>query len=487
MSDLVQRHDLPTRVGNVDDTALPVAPEGNGGADGLPTIEGFDILGRLGAGAMGEVYQARSHKTGEEVALKVMAPALMDRQDLIKRFEREIALLSKLRHPNIACATESGKIDGRLYLAMEFVRGPTLSNLLKVAGAFSEVDVLRIAIQIAKALEYAWTSSGLIHRDIKPSNLLAVPESDNSGGERVKIIDFGLARATDSDDMSMTMTGMVMGTPNYMSTEQIRGEKELGPQADMYALGCTLFQLLTGRLPYPGNAPAQVMAAHLKEAIPDPGSLVPSLTPATRHLVMTCMAKEPGKRYASYTPLINACDAALRTITLRDTTSIRLLRRPLVLSRPTKKTAAPIEEADQVFKDDYETARLRRKVKEKEASEGSSHPSSYEPSTDQYGADVGSDAPAPKHMRPGSATEALAKAATERFNRNKSTTSIHRKKATAAAKKRQSDHIPIPTTSVTRRQMPKQIAEPPAERHLVAWIMVIVTLVGFVAVAVRVL
>ncbi len=482
MSDLVRRPDLPT-VHGVEETIL-ATPE-TSSAEQLPRIPGYDVTGHLGSGAMGEVFLARNQATGMEVALKLVTPALMDRADLLKRFEREIKILSTLKHPNIAGAVDSGRYDGRLFLAMEYVRGPTLASLLKVAGAFIEVDALRITMQVANALDYAFRKSGLIHRDIKPSNLLAVPEADGGEGERVKIIDYGLARSTDGDDMSMTMTGMVMGTPNYMSPEQIRGEKELGPQADMYALGCTLFHLLTGRLPYPANAPAQVMAAHLNESIPDPGSIVPSLTAATRHLVMTCLAKNPAKRYPAYAPLITACEAAMRTISLRDTTSIRLLRKPLVLSRSTARPIQPKDTSPGHF-DKFETARLQRRVKEEE--HGSSTADPCKPSTDRYPTPNPELAPPPKHLSAGSATAALAKAATEKFKRNGGTTSVHRKGGTARARRAAGSTstlgtaeapLSIPTTSITRRQPVQPMAEAPPERLGVAWVVVTIAVIGF--------
>ena len=496
MSDLVRSQEMPTASGSINGTVVAASGD-TGGASGLPTIPGYDLLGNLGAGAMGEVFLARSQATGQEVALKLVTRTLMDRPDLLKRFEREVKILSTLRHPNIAGAIGSGRCDGRLFLAMEYVRGPTLASLLKVAGAFTEIDALRITMQVAQALDYAWQKSGLIHRDIKPANLLAVPEADGGEGERVKIIDYGLARSAVEEDLSMTMTGMIMGTPNYMSPEQVRGEKNLGPQADMYALGCTMFHMLTGKLPYTANAPAQVMAAHLKDPIPDPGALVPSLTAATRHLVMTCMAKDPGKRYASYAPLVTACETAMRTISLRDTTSIRLLRRPLVLSRPTNRPIPPKGKdapAANAF-DKFETARLHRHVKESDQKPGDP----YKPSTDRYPTPNPENAPKPTNMRAGSATAALAKAATERFQRTKSTTAIHRKgqqgqqpgtgrqEYTAGGTSTAGTQIPIPQSPGATRLPIQPISEPPPERHIMAWLVVALTVAGFVIAAVLVL
>jgi serine/threonine-protein kinase len=300
---------------------------------GLPLIQGYDIIAKLGAGAMGEVFHARQRSSGREVALKIMAERLLDSPEFVKRFEREIQLLSRLDHPNIAPALTHGTHDGRVYMTMEFVRGPDLGMLLKSQGPFPEAVVLRMAIQIGRALEYVHNTAGLIHRDIKPGNLLVITDpKTGSGGETIKIIDFGLARSTIDDDQNMTMTGMVMGTPYYMSPEQIRGERDLSIHTDIYALGATMYHLLTGAVPYDGKSQAMVMSGHLNSPVPDPGVMMPNLSRAARYLIMTAMSKQATKRFVNYSAFIACCERALQSLQIQ-AGSIKILRKPM--TKPT--------------------------------------------------------------------------------------------------------------------------------------------------------
>jgi serine/threonine protein kinase len=324
-----------------DTVALPELPASlepiTGAKQGLPLIQGYDIVAKLGAGAMGEVFHARQRSSGREVALKIMAERLLDSPEFVKRFEREIQLLSRLDHPNIAPALTHGSHDGRVYMTMEFVRGPDLGMVLKSQGPFPEADVLRMAIQIARALEYVHDTAGLIHRDIKPGNLLVItaPKGE-SGGETIKIIDFGLARSTIDEDQNMTLTGMIMGTPYYMSPEQIRGERNLSIHTDIYALGATMYHLLTGAVPYDGKSQAMVMSGHLNSPVPDPGALMPNLSRATRYLIMTAMSKLAQKRFVNYPAFIACCERALQSLQIQ-AGSIKILRKPMtksVRSRP---------------------------------------------------------------------------------------------------------------------------------------------------------
>jgi serine/threonine protein kinase len=496
MSDLVQQRNPSTVAGQ------PGSGGGSAstGPDQIPSVSGYEILGKLGAGAMGEVFHARHLESGKEVALKLMVPALNERKDLVQRFDREIKLLSQLKHPNIAGAVGQGTSEGRLYMAMEFVKGPNLANLLKVVGVFNEADVLRVGLQVATALGYAWTKVGLVHRDIKPANLLVIPDPSNQGGETIKIIDFGLARSTYNDDMGMTMTGMVMGTPNYMSPEQVRGEKDLKPQCDMYALGCTLYHLLTGRLPFEANAPGQVLAAHLNDPVPDPSRLVPSIASSTRHLVMTLMAKDVGKRFTDYQALIASCEAALRTLSMRDTSSIKLLRRPMVLSKPRMKQVSNTDAATLTSDPfQHETARLRRR--EKASGEAGAAPGSeYKPSTDKHpnpAAEQLFPETTSRRARPGSATEALAKAATEKVKRQH-TTSVHRKNTGRTGKNtsriptgnttnptvESAQLLPIPALPARDRGSMPEAHHETHERHWVAWAMVVLAVIGLILAAV---
>jgi serine/threonine-protein kinase len=311
---------------------------GHDEASGKPVRSiGEFILGRsLGAGAMGEVILAKHAVSGETVALKLITDRYAADAAFVQRFNREIAVLTRLDHPNIARAIAYGVDQGTPYLAMEFIAGPNLGDVLAERGALFETDVLRIAIQVARGLAYAHTEAGLIHRDIKPANILIAQHGDGdrearlmADGDLPKIIDFGLAKSIDAEDERLTLTGIVMGTPSYMSPEQIRCDPQLDFHTDIYALGATMFHLLTGRPPYQGTAPAIVMTGHLTQPVQDPGVLVPSLNPLTRQLVMTAMAKAVKDRFQDHRGLIIACEKALKAIGAGGGT-LRLLRKPMV-------------------------------------------------------------------------------------------------------------------------------------------------------------
>jgi serine/threonine protein kinase len=296
----------------------------------------FQLLKKIGAGAMGEVHLARHAVSGDQVALKLITNKHAADEAFIKRFQREAEILIKLDHPNIGRALGYGIDAGRPWLALEYIEGPNLGDVLQERGALFEADVLKLAIQIARGLAYAHTEAGLIHRDIKPANILVKQQrhGERSGqfmleGDQAKIIDFGLAKSVDAEDQRLTLTGIVMGTPAYMSPEQIRCDPNLGYHTDLYAVGAAMFHMLTGRIPFPGAAPAIIMTGHLTQPIPDPGTLVPSLNQQTRTLVMTAMAKAQKDRFTDYRGLINACEKALKALGTGEGT-VRLLRKPLV-------------------------------------------------------------------------------------------------------------------------------------------------------------
>jgi serine/threonine protein kinase len=403
----------------------------------LPKINGYELIARIGAGAMGEVYQGRQLATDKEVALKVIGKTLLDNKDFTKRFEREIELLSKLDHPNIAPAIGHGVYEGRPYLAMEYIRGPDLASLLKSQGPFHEPEVLRIGLQIARALQYAHETAGLIHRDIKPANLLVVPnQTGNANGDMVKIIDFGLARSTATEDHSLTITGMVMGTPYYMSPEQIRGEKDIGIGTDIYALGATMYHLLTGNLPYDGASPVIVMSGHLHGTIPDPGKIVPSLNHATRYLVMTAMAKDANKRFLNYRGFITCCETALEKLSLRDGGTVRLLRKPMTKTKPRVRTPGEVIDP---FEHEL-PARLRRK----ESKSGESD-TTLTPHPATVGATFGDDAliAAGASRISLSGTDALHRVQTDKIRRIQTTTRIRRYQNSKASRESSATHPAI--------------------------------------------
>jgi serine/threonine-protein kinase PpkA len=220
---------------------------------------------------------------------------------------------------------------------MEFIDGPSLMSLLKDYRVLPEAYALRIVRQVAEGLAHVWDTAHLVHRDIKPENILVIRNRSGGGDlfpadDAAKLIDFGLVKSDEKDDR-LTQTGMTIGTPLYMSPEQVRGEP-LDCRSDIYGLGATLYHLLTGFTPFTGTSPGSIMSAHLTEPVPDPGGRVPSLHRQTRDLVMMAMAKDPGKRFLTFDGLVKAIDEALMECGSKGNGTLRLLRKPLVLNKP---------------------------------------------------------------------------------------------------------------------------------------------------------
>ncbi len=269
------------------------------------TIAGFRIGRVLGRGGMGVVVAA-DHPQHGPVALKLLEPTEDGDGAFAARFAREAEALARLDHPNLARLLASGTHGDRLWLAMELVEGPALADLLATHGRLGQADAVRVALQVALALDHAWTRAKLVHRDIKPGNVLI------AHGRIAKVIDFGLAREGSGTDL--TMAGAILGTPAYMAPEQIRGDHRLDVRTDLYALGGTLFHLLTGRMPYPDPAPVHMVRRHLQDPVPDPLAVVSTLHPAVGGLVRRSMAKAADDRHRDAAAFAAACRDALRVL-----------------------------------------------------------------------------------------------------------------------------------------------------------------------------
>ena len=301
----------------------------------------FITVRKLGSGAMGDVFLAQHRNSTEPVALKVINRRYADDEQFVKRFTREITALRELRPPNIARAIATGTEEDRHYLALEYVPGPSLAKLVAEHGQLPIGYSLHMITQVARGLDHVYSQAKLVHRDVKPENILSCRPPDAQEQTPVhadniaKLIDFGLARSFASDDR-LTMTGITMGTPHYMSPEQIRGSQELDCRSDIYALGATLHHLLTGDTPYEGSSPGAVMTAHLTSPVPDPLPKRPDIDGLTRSIIRTCMAKDPKDRFASYDAFIAACHKAMNQSTERP----RLVRRPIRQEQPPRPAAA---------------------------------------------------------------------------------------------------------------------------------------------------
>lgn len=301
------------------------------------TLPNFQLMRKLGSGGMGTVFLATHVASGRQVALKTINTRLADEADFVNRFHREAKALGSVHHRSIAEIVESGEVDGHCYMAMEFIEGPSLMALLKEYHVLPEHYALGLTRQVAEGLAHVWNSAQLVHRDIKPENVLVIRKRDGEVmfplTDEAKLIDFGLVKSNSEDDR-LTQTGMTIGTPLYMSPEQVRGEK-LDCRSDIYGLGATLYHLLTGSTPFIGTSPGAIMSAHLTDPVPDPGARVPSLHPGTRELVMTAMAKDTAKRFLTFEGMVNAIDKVMADIGHKVADSPRLLRKPMVLKNPT--------------------------------------------------------------------------------------------------------------------------------------------------------
>ncbi len=361
-------------------------------AEGLPVCDDYIALRQLGQGATGTVYLARELTSGSDVALKILLRSMTENRQVMERFAREAELLTRIDHPHIARAFAHGVCSGAPWMALELINGPSLDVVVKESGALPEPYVLRIIVQIAQGLEYAYRSCQLIHRDLKPGNIIAARDPSAEGSNRnlytehdiAKIIDFGLARTTQTD-AALTATGMTMGTPAYMSPEQIRAA-DLDCRSDIYALGATMYHLLTGEAPYSGPSAMVVMTAHMTEPVPDPRVKVPGLSRYTRDLVMTAMAKNRDQRFASHGAFLKSCKHALEDVGLNINQNMRLLRKPMVLKtaqrpgpqrqRPPSSTGFPASPANLAANPPSSepaqtTDRILRKIRAKRNADGS--------------------------------------------------------------------------------------------------------------------
>jgi eukaryotic-like serine/threonine-protein kinase len=262
-------------------------------------IPGYQMLQKLGKGSMGVVYKAKQQSVDRVVAIKILLEPLAQNKEFIKRFEREAMIAAKLSHNNVVNAIDAGVIDGHYFFVMEYVEGPTIKDFLDKNKTFDEKEALRITLAIAEALKHA-AQRGLIHRDIKPENVILTKEGE------VKLADLGLARLTDDDKWVLSEAGMAIGTPYYISPEQVRGQTNIDIRADIYSLGATLYHMVTGKVPYGGETPTEVMRKHVDPnvVLVPPDHLNSRLSGGLGMVVETMMAKNREHRYQTPDDLI---------------------------------------------------------------------------------------------------------------------------------------------------------------------------------------
>jgi serine/threonine protein kinase len=260
-------------------------------------IPGYRVMGKLGAGAMATVFKAKQLSLDRMVAIKVLPRKFSSNAQFIERFYAEGRAAAQLNHPNIVQAFDVGKAGDYHYFVMEFVDGRTVFDDIVKHKRFSESEAIDIAIQTAEALVHAH-DRGLIHRDVKPKNIMI-----NQDGV-AKLADMGLARAISDKEAAEAEAGKAFGTPYYISPEQIRGEKAIGPPSDIYSLGATLYHMVTGNVPFDGKNPSAVMHKHLKSELVAPDHVNPRLSGGISEVIEMMMLKEPRKRYQNCKDLL---------------------------------------------------------------------------------------------------------------------------------------------------------------------------------------
>jgi serine/threonine-protein kinase len=271
------------------------------------TLGSFRVESKIGEGGMGAVYRAVHTRLEREAAFKVLPAHLMRSSgDLVERFFIEARAAAKLDHPNVVKVYDADEVEGIHYIAMEYVRGPDVKELLRDRGPLNSMEALEIALQAALGLSAA-SRERIIHRDIKPANLMLTQDGV------VKVADFGLARNVDAASHP-TQSGQVVGTPAYMSPEQADGKKA-DFRSDIYALGVTLFEMVTGSVPFWAETSLAILRAHVEAPIPDPRSFNTGVSPGLTALVKRMMAKKREERFDSYDGLVEEISALKKALT----------------------------------------------------------------------------------------------------------------------------------------------------------------------------
>jgi serine/threonine-protein kinase len=273
----------------------------------LKELGGFELIEKVGQGGMGSVFKARQKSLDRIVALKVLPASIAKNATFIDRFQREARASAKLSHPNVVQGIDVGcdSATQLWYFAMEFIDGPNMRQTLKEQKVIPERRALEIVRDVAKALE-AIAAAGIVHRDIKPDNILITRTGV------VKLADLGLATQANVEDATLTQSGQTIGTPYYMAPEQVRGLKDkIDIRSDIYALGATLFHLVTGQRPFTGNTNAEIMSRHLTDPVPKASDINPDVSPGCTKLIFRMMAKTIEQRVQTPKELLDLIEQTL--------------------------------------------------------------------------------------------------------------------------------------------------------------------------------
>lgn len=275
-------------------------------------IPGYKIMGQVGKGASAVVFKARQVNLDRLVAIKVMQKKSQADRQAAERFYAEARSAAALNHPNIVQAFDVGSGGDFHYFVMEYVEGATVHDLIQELGRIREETALDIIIAVADALQHAH-QKGLIHRDVKPKNVIM------AAGNIPKLADLGLARALGDKATALAEKGQALGTPFYISPEQVRGDEYIGPESDIYSLGATFYYMVTGRVPFEGKTAEEVMNKHLYTTLEPPTAVLPDLTPGLGEVIEKMLAKDAKARYTDCADLLLDLRAWKAVIVLKQT------------------------------------------------------------------------------------------------------------------------------------------------------------------------
>jgi serine/threonine protein kinase len=273
------------------------------------------VLEPRGAGGMAEVFRVKNRESGEIAALKRMLPERSGSGEMVTRFRHELEMTAGLDHPNIVRTTDVFDHGDQPCLVMEFIDGKSAGELLAERGLFPVADAYRIALEVGAALDYAH-KRGIVHRDVKPENILITAKGV------AKLGDFGLARLAESPDLTaVTRTGFVLGTIDYLAPEQARDARRADIRSDLYSLGCTLYRLLSGRLPFDAGTPLEKLLAHQDESVKPIRELAPAVPETLAAVIMKLMAKTPEDRFQTPAELLGALNGIADEVSISTTLS----------------------------------------------------------------------------------------------------------------------------------------------------------------------
>lgn len=328
---------------------------------GMMIGDRYEILEKIGTGGMSDVYKAKDHKLNRFIAVKVLKQEFSENANFVSKFRIEAQAAAGLMHPNIVNVYDVGEEDGIYYIVMELVEGITLKKYIEKKARLSVKEAVSIAIQVSMGIEAAHNNH-IIHRDIKPQNIMISKEG------KVKVTDFGIAKAATSN----TITSNVMGSVHYTSPEQARGGYS-DERSDIYSLGITIFEMLTGRVPFNGETTVAIAIKHIQEDLPSPRDFVPEIPVSVEQIVFKCCQKSPDRRYQSMGELIADLKRSLMTpdenfvkqVNADEEASTRMIS-DKDYSQIKKQSGASIEEAMHLRKEEE----VRRNVQKKQLPSG---------------------------------------------------------------------------------------------------------------------